>query len=52
MRFFEQRESAVRSYCRKWQAMFDRAAAPGDHNGTFRGIDRALVTGTAALRTY
>jgi diaminobutyrate-2-oxoglutarate transaminase len=26
--------------------------APGEHTGTFRGIDPALVTGTAALRTY
>jgi diaminobutyrate-2-oxoglutarate transaminase len=26
--------------------------APGEHNGTFRGINPALVTGTAALRTY
>jgi diaminobutyrate-2-oxoglutarate transaminase len=26
--------------------------APGEHNGTFRGIDPALVTGAAALRTY
>ncbi len=26
--------------------------APGEHSGTFRGIDPALVTGTAALRTY
>jgi diaminobutyrate-2-oxoglutarate transaminase len=25
---------------------------PGEHNGTFRGINPALVTGTAALRTY
>jgi diaminobutyrate-2-oxoglutarate transaminase len=26
--------------------------APGEHSGTFRGFDPALVTGTAALRTY
>jgi diaminobutyrate-2-oxoglutarate transaminase len=26
--------------------------APGEHSGTFRGIDPALVTGTTALRTY
>jgi len=26
--------------------------APGEHNGTFRGINPALVTGTAALRAY
>ena len=26
--------------------------APGEHNGTFRGVDPAFVTGTAALRTY
>jgi diaminobutyrate-2-oxoglutarate transaminase len=26
--------------------------APGEHNGTFRGINPAMVTGTAALRTY
>jgi diaminobutyrate-2-oxoglutarate transaminase len=26
--------------------------APGEHNGTFRGINPAFVTGTAALRTY
>jgi diaminobutyrate-2-oxoglutarate transaminase len=26
--------------------------APGEHTGTFRGIDPALVTGCAALRTY
>jgi diaminobutyrate-2-oxoglutarate transaminase len=26
--------------------------APGEHTGTFRGVDPALVTGTAALRTY
>jgi diaminobutyrate-2-oxoglutarate transaminase len=25
---------------------------PGEHNGTFRGVGLALVTGTAALRTY
>jgi diaminobutyrate-2-oxoglutarate transaminase len=25
---------------------------PGEHTGTFRGIDPALVTGTAALRAY
>ena len=25
---------------------------PGEHNGTFRGIDPAFVTGAAALRTY
>jgi diaminobutyrate-2-oxoglutarate transaminase len=25
---------------------------PGQHNGTFRGINPAFVTGTAALRTY
>jgi diaminobutyrate-2-oxoglutarate transaminase len=25
---------------------------PGEHNGTFRGINPALVTGTAALRAY
>jgi len=25
---------------------------PGEHNGTFRGVDPAFVTGTAALRTY
>jgi diaminobutyrate-2-oxoglutarate transaminase len=25
---------------------------PGEHNGTFRGINPAFVTGTAALRTY
>jgi diaminobutyrate-2-oxoglutarate transaminase len=25
---------------------------PGEHNGTFRGVNPALVTGTAALRTY
>jgi diaminobutyrate-2-oxoglutarate transaminase len=26
--------------------------APGEHNGTFRGINPSFVTGTAALRTY
>ena len=26
--------------------------APGEHSGTFRGFDPALVTGCAALRTY
>jgi diaminobutyrate-2-oxoglutarate transaminase len=26
--------------------------APGEHNGTFRGINPALVTATAALRAY
>jgi diaminobutyrate-2-oxoglutarate transaminase len=26
--------------------------APGEHNGTFRGFNPALVTGTAALRAY
>ncbi len=26
--------------------------APGEHTGTFRGVDPALVTGAAALRTY
>ncbi|HTR90580.1 MAG TPA: diaminobutyrate--2-oxoglutarate transaminase [Trebonia sp.] len=26
--------------------------APGEHSGTFRGFDPALVTGTAALRAY
>jgi diaminobutyrate-2-oxoglutarate transaminase len=26
--------------------------APGEHNGTFRGINPAFVTGTAALRAY
>jgi diaminobutyrate-2-oxoglutarate transaminase len=26
--------------------------APGEHSGTFRGVDPALVTGGAALRTY
>jgi diaminobutyrate-2-oxoglutarate transaminase len=26
--------------------------APGEHNGTFRGVNPALVTGTAALRAY
>jgi diaminobutyrate-2-oxoglutarate transaminase len=26
--------------------------APGEHSGTFRGFDPALVTGAAALRTY
>ena len=26
--------------------------SPGEHNGTFRGINPALVTATAALRTY
>jgi diaminobutyrate-2-oxoglutarate transaminase len=26
--------------------------APGEHSGTFRGVDPALVTGAAALRTY
>jgi len=26
--------------------------APGEHTGTFRGIDPAFVMGTAALRTY
>lgn len=26
--------------------------APGEHSGTFRGIDPALVTGTSAMRTY
>jgi len=26
--------------------------APGEHNGTFRGVNPAFVTGTAALRTY
>lgn len=26
--------------------------APGEHSGTFRGFGPALVTGTAALRTY
>jgi diaminobutyrate-2-oxoglutarate transaminase len=25
---------------------------PGEHNGTFRGVNPALVTGTSALRTY
>src|SRR6185437_5587394 len=25
---------------------------PGEHNGTFRGINPALVTGSAALRAY
>jgi diaminobutyrate-2-oxoglutarate transaminase len=25
---------------------------PGEHNGTFRGINPAFITGTAALRTY
>jgi len=25
---------------------------PGEHNGTFRGFNPALITGTAALRTY
>ena len=25
---------------------------PGEHNGTFRGVNPAFVTGTAALRTY
>lgn len=25
---------------------------PGEHTGTFRGVDPALVTGTAALRTF
>jgi len=25
---------------------------PGEHNGTFRGVNPALVTGTAALRAY
>jgi diaminobutyrate-2-oxoglutarate transaminase len=25
---------------------------PGEHSGTFRGVDPALVTGTAALRNY
>ncbi|HXW78043.1 MAG TPA: diaminobutyrate--2-oxoglutarate transaminase [Acidimicrobiales bacterium] len=25
---------------------------PGEHNGTFRGVDPAFVTGTAALSTY
>jgi diaminobutyrate-2-oxoglutarate transaminase len=25
---------------------------PGEHNATFRGVDPAFVTGTAALRTY
>ena len=25
---------------------------PGEHNGTFRGFNPALVTGTVALRTY
>ena len=28
------------------------AWAPGEHTGTFRGFDPALVTGAAALRTY
>ena len=28
------------------------AWAPGEHSGTFRGIDPALVTGGAALRAY
>lgn len=26
--------------------------APGEHTGTFRGVDPALVSGTAALRAY
>jgi len=26
--------------------------APGEHNGTFRGVNPALVTGSAALREY
>ncbi len=26
--------------------------APGEHNGTFRGVNPALVTGSAALRAY
>jgi diaminobutyrate-2-oxoglutarate transaminase len=26
--------------------------APGEHNGTFRGVNPAFVTGTAALRAY
>src|SRR6202007_784579 len=26
--------------------------APGEHTGTFRGVNPALVTGTAALRAY
>jgi diaminobutyrate-2-oxoglutarate transaminase len=26
MRIFEERESSARSYCRKWPAVFDRAA--------------------------
>jgi diaminobutyrate-2-oxoglutarate transaminase len=26
--------------------------APGEHTGTFRGVDPALVTGSAALRAY
>ena len=26
--------------------------APGEHSGTFRGVDPALITGCAALRTY
>ncbi len=25
---------------------------PGEHNGTFRGVNASFVTGTAALRTY
>ena len=25
---------------------------PGEHNGTFRGVNPAFITGTAALRTY
>jgi diaminobutyrate-2-oxoglutarate transaminase len=25
---------------------------PGEHNGTFRGVNPAFVTGTAALRVY
>jgi hypothetical protein len=28
------------------------AWAPGEHTGTFRGFDPALITGAAALRTY
>ena len=35
MRIFEERESAVRSYCRKWPAVFDRASGSWlyDENG-------------------
>jgi len=35
MRIFEERESAVRSYCRKWPAVFDRASGSWlyDDNG-------------------